>query len=368
MLTLHDPWAVESGGSQRARAIVAALQDLGHQVLCLHPGPVGGAPAGVTDLGTGRPPLGQQRWSSPLRAVKRRYVPMPTGLGGHDAAMVATLGAQAPVDLLVVGELAGARYHTAGSPTPLWLDFPDLLSAAARRHAPPGAGVPRYTALAQSHLLARSERSTAGRAAIVTAAGWGDAEALRSRAARPVRWLPNPVAGQVLPPPGRSVPTAGFFGNFAHLPNRDGYDILCRSWAPRLRRLGWAVAVAGHGSDRLPPSPGVDRWGSMPTAADFYARVDLTLAPLRRGGGMKVKVVESLVHGRPAVIAPGVLDGVPPSLEEHLTVVDLDQPDFRSLPDAVPPAVAAALDDFRPERFVARVADALAGLPGLVSA
>ncbi|MGH9282220.1 MAG: hypothetical protein ACRD0S_04730, partial [Acidimicrobiales bacterium] len=91
VLTLHHPWRRSHGGSLRTRAIVGALVALGHDVACLHPGSEAAAPPGVTDVGTGTAPVGQQAWSGPLRALKRRYVPMPTSVGARDRNLRAAL-------------------------------------------------------------------------------------------------------------------------------------------------------------------------------------------------------------------------------------------------------------------------------------
>lgn len=358
VLTLHQPWQRSHGGTLRTRAIVEALVALGHDVACVHPGPEGPAPEGVTDVGTGDVPLGQQPWSASLRAVKRRYVPMPTGLGSRDRRLSRALAGLGPVDLLVVGEMAGVRYRAAAGGARIWIDFPDVLSAAAALHASSQPAVARRTALAQAGVLERAERQAVGGADVVTAAGWGDARLLGSRARRRVAWLPTPV--EVVPRPASPPPrTAGFFANFAHLPNLDAYDVLGRTWAPRLRELGWEVVVAGHHSGDLPRCDHVARLGPVPSPAAFYDRVGLSLAPVRLGGGMKVKVVESLAHGRPVIAAPHVLDGFPPDLRRHIGVVDVDRPDFTALGTPVSPEVTAVLERFGRDRFVDSVGGAL---------
>ena len=359
VLTLHHPWGDESGGNLRTRALVGALAALGHDVTCIHPGPEGAPPDGVTDVGTGELPLGQRPGSEALRAVKRRYLPMPTGLGARDRKLGTALAGLAGADLLVVGEIGAVRYRRAADAARLWLDLPDLLSAAAGLHASGQSVLASRTALAQAKVLERGERLAAGGADVVTVAGWRDAQLLSRRLGRPVQWLPTPIAavsGHVGEAPPR---TAGFFGNFAHLPNRDAHEVLRHSWAPRLRDLGWDVVVAGHESAGLPASVHVDVLGPVPSPVDFYRRVGVTLAPLRLGGGMKVKVIESLLHGRPAVVTPHVLDGFPPELRHHLAVAAVERPDFGVLPSAVGREVTALLDAFSPARFVDTVGSSL---------
>ncbi len=119
----------------------------------------------------------------------------------------------------------------------------------------------------------------------------------------------NPF-GVELPPPGAEaaeVPgTLLFTGHFTHYPNVDAAVWLAREIMPRvlerapqarLRIVGSApteeiLALAG---------PGVDVVGEVATIQPELARASLILAPIRVGGGMRMKVLNAMASGRPVV-------------------------------------------------------------------
>jgi hypothetical protein len=52
----------------------------------------------------------------------------------------------------------------------------------------------------------------------------------------------------------------------------------------------------------------------VPSVDSFYQRVDAVLAPIERGGGMKVKVVEAMMHGVPVIATEHARVGLPPAI------------------------------------------------------
>jgi hypothetical protein len=124
---------------------------------------------------------------------------------------------------------------------------------------------------------------------------------------------------------------AGFIANFAFGPNLDAWRLLTTAWLPRLRERGWEVVVAGLRSEQLPALPGVVALGPVGDVAEFYREIAVTLAPIRLGGGMKVKVAESLLAGRAVVATRFAVDGFPPEIQALARVVDVDEPDFAGI-------------------------------------
>jgi polysaccharide biosynthesis protein PslH len=121
-------------------------------------------------------------------------------------------------------------------------------------------------------------------------------------------------------------PTAGFIGNFDFHPNVDALQVLLDSWGPALVRNGWTVAVGGLASDRLQLPDWIVNLGPVDRVADFYGQIDVALAPIRLGGGMKVKVVEALTYGRPVIASQFAMDGFPSTLRDLVTIVEIDRP------------------------------------------
>lgn len=137
-----------------------------------------------------------------------------------------------------------------------------------------------------------------------------DAEAIRAR--RPQlapRLRVNPF-GIALPEPpdpaGESPDTLLFVGNFTHLPNRDAALWLAREIMPavwerqpgaRLRIVGSApprevTALAGEGIEVIADAPSIE---------EHIAAAAVVMAPVRSGGGMRIKVLEALARGKAVV-------------------------------------------------------------------
>jgi polysaccharide biosynthesis protein PslH len=362
VLSLTDPWAASHGGTIRTRALTTALADLGHDVTTVFAtsepergtheprSTASGAPVpdGVSVLPVHSPTVGNRAWPAWVKNVKRTLLPLPTTMGGRSAGLASALRELAPVHLLVVSVLPFAQYLDQLPGARLWVDHSDLYSDVVSREASRRTGLARLTAGVQHRGVLRSENRLAASAAVTTAAGFSDAEQLAARTGADVDWLPTPVATAEVPRDASARPVAGFFANFHYWPNRDALELLETVWAPRLMAMGWDVLVAGLGSDRIEPTPHVTVLGPVPRPEDFYRRVDVTLAPVRVGGGMKVKVVESLTHGRPVVATPFALAGFPVGLARTVEVVEPEAPVFSMLRDGPPSVSSATLEHLTP--------------------
>jgi glycosyltransferase involved in cell wall biosynthesis len=132
-------------------------------------------------------------------------------------------------------------------------------------------------------------------------------------------WLPTPVTDRLntarrLRCADSRLSVYGMIANFDYPPNRDAYRHLVAEWLPVLAQNCDRIVVAGFGSQSLPRSPGIDILGPLESVASFYAGVDAALAPMERGGGMKVKVVEAMMYGVPVVATEHSTEGLPPAI------------------------------------------------------
>jgi glycosyltransferase involved in cell wall biosynthesis len=211
----------------------------------------------------------------------------------------------------------------------------DVWSEVSARESLQRRGLASLTARVQSRQLKRTEKRVSARSALVTAAGWTDHLSLRERGIN-AHWLPTPLPDEEFKVLRSSDPrtrtTAGFLANFDYWPNQDAYRNLREKWLPRLRKNGYEVVVAGRGSEALvtPPS-GIQLMGTVGDVEEFYQGVAFTLAPIRKGGGMKVKVLESLAHGIPVVGTSFSFEGFPDSMLNLVRVCKEDGSDLDSI-------------------------------------
>jgi glycosyltransferase involved in cell wall biosynthesis len=141
----------------------------------------------------------------------------------------------------------------------------------------------------------------------------GDAEAMRGQAAHLAgRVRINPY-GMELPPasdPAREQRgTILFSGTFAHLPNRDAAAWLATEIMPavRARHPGAKLLLVGS----TPPrevldlaGPGIEVIADAPSIVPHLEAASLVIAPLRSGGGMRMKVLEAMAAGKAVVTTP----------------------------------------------------------------
>jgi polysaccharide biosynthesis protein PslH len=340
VLTLDDPWQpIPHGGTRRALALIEAVAKSGHDVSVAYVStPESEPPSGssLELLPVDTPPVGERRMPGWIRELKRSLLPLPTMRGARISALSRVVTGARP-DLLIVTQIRAAPYLNDGECAALWLDQADLWSAfivaeIERRH-----GLARFTARLQALSVRRTERRWAKRAVALSTAGYADADALRRRVGRRVVWLPTPSkVAEVAPRLGTGLPTAGFLANFRYWPNLDAFELLKRHWAPALKRLGWRTVVAGLSSERLAAGSDLEVLGPVRKVEDFYAHIDITLAPIRLGAGIKVKVVESLMAGRPVVATSQAVQGFPPEIRSRIPLVSAEQPDMGFLSTGPP--------------------------------
>ena len=164
----------------------------------------------------------------------------------------------------------------------------------------------------------RFQRNAWGSFDLIQAFGERDAAAIAQLAPElSDRIRVNPF-GLVLPPPTdptREVPgTALFVGNFRHAPNRDAAIWLANEIMPAVRARFPAATLRLVGT--APPrevldlaGPGVEVFADAPSIAPHLEDASVVLAPLRTGGGMRMKVLEAMAAAKPVVTSPRGTEG-----------------------------------------------------------
>ena len=118
-----------------------------------------------------------------------------------------------------------------------------------------------------------------------------------------------------------------FVGNFIHPPNADAALHLLRDILPRvrLRHPGLKTYVVG---DQPPPElrpfalEGVVVTGRVDRVEPYLDRAALAVAPLRTGGGMRMKVLETLAAGKALVATPRAVAGLSVRDREHVFLAE----------------------------------------------
>ena len=114
----------------------------------------------------------------------------------------------------------------------------------------------------------------------------------------------------------------GFLGNLRWWPNREGLSWFMREVLPNLGRPPH-LHLFGEGR---PPAPvdaaRVTPHGAIAELAQAWEQCDLMICPMRSGGGVSIKLAESVFHGLPTLTTPFATRGLPLGDDDLLVVRD----------------------------------------------
>jgi glycosyltransferase involved in cell wall biosynthesis len=118
------------------------------------------------------------------------------------------------------------------------------------------------------------------------------------------------------PPPAREPGTLLFVGNLAQLPNADAALWLCTEIFPRITAEvpGARLSIIGRGASAALRAAAADAHISMLNFVEdlhpHFLHTAVFIAPLRLGGGIKIKMLDALTHGCPVVTTPVGAEGI----------------------------------------------------------
>jgi polysaccharide biosynthesis protein PslH len=146
----------------------------------------------------------------------------------------------------------------------------------------------------------------------------------------PLTVTPNRIVASssiVASPPPLAAKRLLFVGAMFWYPNEDAVLWLAQTIAPRLRRLvpDIRISVAGAASQALVArmrDAGLEYLGTPVDLAGAYAATSIVVAPLRGGGGTKLKVLEAWLHHRPIVATRHACRGLGAVSGLHLLQAD----------------------------------------------
>lgn len=308
------------GGGRAAAHLLTALaarHDVGLLVLRDHDEP-------RVDEALGRRAALVEEWSRPGR-VARTLRLLPSLLGGRPlriadwtvpgfARRVTAVARSWRPDIVQIEFAEMGQYLPAlaacDAPRVLTVHEPGTL--AARERMGRRRGPIRTIARLDLRAWERFERTIVAGVDAVVAFTDRDRRALLPVAgATPVVRIPLavPVPEHALDPAGTPPSTVLFVGSFIHFPNVDAAAWLAREIFPEVRARCPEATLEIVG-DRPPRAlrrlggAGIRVVGRVPDVTPHLDRAAVVVAPLRLGGGMRVKVLEALAAGKPVVATP----------------------------------------------------------------
>ena len=205
---------------------------------------------------------------------------------------------------------------------------------AAREHlAPASRGRGAFVAALQRRAWARFERRVVASMHAVVVFSERDRSALKPLAgAVPIVriGIGTQLPRVALDPLGAAdPPQLVFVGNFRHPPNVDAAVRLAERVFPAVRRHVPAAVLRIVGA--APPAElralaggAVEVTGPVPDVTPWLDAASLVVVPLRLGGGMRVKVLEALAHGKAVVASARALEGVAIVDGVHVAIAETD--------------------------------------------
>jgi len=203
------------------------------------------------------------------------------------------------------GEAAGEYSRAASGVRRLWRQLEEV---AWRRYA-------HRTARQIDAVVVFSERD---RRSVASYAG-----------SRPVVVIPFHVPLPEEPLSGEIANRILFFGGYHHPPNADAAQRLAREILPcvRHRHPSAELELVGDATEQIHALAGesVRVTGHVPSVEPHVADAAVVAIPIRLGGGMRVKVQESLAAGKAVVASPRAVEGLDVTPGRELVLAETDE-------------------------------------------
>lgn len=317
----------------RAHHLIAGLLDAGHEVVvvALSPDPIGQVPdrPRLTVLGAAtRRRTGWRRWSALASPYPENlWARPPSTLDRIDRAF---LRPDVVIALGIGASRLALRLRGKGIPTVIdefSVEFRLEGDIAAKAPTAGGRIRGRIDSLKTRVFEARAMR----RCDLVTCVSDDDARVLRTLAGHtPVEVHPSgaDVAGITCVDHRRNrSDRLVFTGTLGYLPNVDAARYLGNEILPLIRAVRPSVRVhlIGRVDDRVRAmiaADGVEVVGWVPDVLPHLADADLFAAPLRVGGGTRLKILEAFAAGLPVVATPKAVEGLEVEDGVHALISD----------------------------------------------
>jgi polysaccharide biosynthesis protein PslH len=326
MVTKFLPLPDNNGGHQRSLAIARRLAGLGDVVLCAYDD--GSADrAGLRDLGID---VRAVPWHSTPVQVARGVATTRSITAGRfwSPAMVKTVRRAADekgIDLLQVEYQQMVPLVLDLTAKQTVLDLHNVESALVDSYARARRGPSSLLFRAEAAALRRMERRTVDSFDVVVVVSEQERERLGSHA-RVVLVCPNGREPSAVLPEALE-PTVAFVATLGWAPNVDAAVWLGREIWPQVRARVPGARLLLVGKDPAPAvralaDRSVEVTGTVADVNPYLARSRVVVAPLRAGGGTRLKIMEALDVGRPVVATSLGCEGMEDLVGRGVVVAD----------------------------------------------
>lgn len=116
-----------------------------------------------------------------------------------------------------------------------------------------------------------------------------------------------------------------FAGSMNYAPNHEAMTWFTGDMLPEIRKRvpGSKLLITGDGNHQhLPSEDGVIRTGLVPDIQRLVSSSTVSLVPIRRGGGTRLKVLEAMALGTPIVSTTKGMEGLTVFSDEHALIAD----------------------------------------------
>lgn len=290
-----------------------------------------------------------------LKALAGLLSPTPRSLvDTYDPAvarLISDLRTAQAFDVAIVSELGMSAYVPALAGLPVILDdleiglLRSLIQATPpgwrrRRQALPWFKLRPYLRRLLPRLRAVTVVSEPERALLASVAPGYSAVTVLPNGVDTERLKPDPT---VVRRPERLI----FTGSLRYHANYGAMVWFLEEVLPRVqaRRPSVELLITGdHGGLPLPPASGVTLTGRVPEVAALVQSAAVSVAPLRVGGGTRLKILEAMALGTPVVATSLGAEGLEVVSGEHLLVADSAETQARAILDLIgEPAYGAQL-------------------------
>ena len=234
--------------------------------------------------------------------------------------------------VVVASQLSGASYHACFARRPAIFDEVELGvydDQLRHRSNPLARGRYALTWMKLSRYLTRVLDDMDA----CTVASAEEAALLRRAVRHPPRTeiVPNgaTLPDTVVPTAQRSASTLIFTGALTYGANADAMQWFLDGAYPlvKAQRPATTLLITGDAGGRSLSGDGVVQTGHVPDARALVAEATVSIAPLRWGGGTRLKLLEAMALGTPIVATTKAAEGIAVEDNVHLLIAD-DPPSF----------------------------------------